>query len=261
MEKSNEARLLNVEEIDRFANLMAKIGLILVENGAEIYRVEDTLNRMCNACEGITRINLYVTYNMVLFSFRYDGKEYVKLRRVKTYSFELNKISRINDFTRKFVNGQYTIEEGDKIVEEIGYGSFQSLKNYCIFGSIGAAALIFNFGGNYLDFIGTLVAAFFSTLMVFLIGKISFSFFLNNAIAAFTGALLAVLMVEIGLGHNVDIVITGAMIPLLPGVYFTNAIRDFMVGDVFSGIYASFQSLLVAAGMALGAGLVMYLYY
>lgn len=261
MDNIVKTRVLKTEEVNSFANLIAKIGRVLVQNGAEIYRVEDTINRICHACEGISNINIYATYNMIIVSFTYMGKEYVKMRRIRSYSFELNKVSEINDFSRKFVKGEYTIAEGAKIVEEIGYGSFQSLRNYCIYGGIGAAMLIFNFGGNGLDFIGTLISGFFAVLALFKVAETSFSFFFNNVVAAFVGALLAVILVKMGIGSNVEIVITGAMIPLLPGVYFTNAIRDFMVGDLFSGIYASLQSLLVAAGMALGAGIVMYFYY
>ena len=248
-------------EAKELSVLVANIAQVLVQNGAEIYRVEDTSLRICNIYSNINNVNIYATYNMVMISFNYEDEDILTMRRIKSYSFDLNKISKINDFSRKMVNGEFSIADSSKIVDDIGYGKYQSLKNYLIFGSIGGAALIFNFGGGWEDFFITLIAGFAGIFALFKISEISFSFFFNNIAGAFIAALVAVLGIKLGIGTNVDIVITGAMIPLLPGIYFTNAIRDFMSGDVASGIYAVVQSFLVAAGMAIGVAVVLYIYY
>lgn len=261
MENSKEITIKTHKEAKDFSILLVSTAQVLVQNGAEIYRVEDTIARMCGVYKEIKNINIYATYNMVMVSFNYEDEDIITMRRINSYSFDLSKISRINDFSRKFVKGEYGICEGAQIVKDIGYSNYQSLKNYLIFGSLGAAALIFNFGGNWEDFIVTLFAGFAGILVLFKVAEVSFSFFFNNIAGAFSAALVAVVGISLGIGTNVDIVITGAIIPLLPGIYFTNSVRDFMSGDVLSGMYGIMQSILVAAGMALGVSLVLYFYY
>ena len=57
---------------------------------------------------------------------------------------------------------------------------------------------------------------------------------------------------KLGLGTSIDIVVMGSIMPFLPGVSFTNSVRDFLSGEVESGLLALVQSLIIAAGMALG---------
>ncbi|WP_099203695.1 threonine/serine ThrE exporter family protein [Miniphocaeibacter massiliensis] len=258
---NNNLTIRDGKEAKDLSVLVVNVAQVLVQNGAEIYRAEDTATRICSAFSDIKNVNAYATYNIVMVSFNYKDEDIITMRRIKSYSFDLNKVALINNFSRRFVKGEISIIESFGIVHEIGYGKFQKLKNYLLFGSLGSALLIFIFGGNWQDFIVTLFAAFAGIFALFKVAEISFSFFFNNIAGAFAAALVAVLSIKLGIGSNVDIVITGAMIPLLPGIYFTNAVRDFMSGDVSSGLYGLTQSILVAAGMALGVSLVLYFYY
>ena len=257
----NNLVIKNAKEAKDLSILVVNVAQVLVQNGAEVYRAEDTATRICNAFENIKSVNVYATYNMVIVSFNYKNEDIITMRRIKSYSFDLNKVARINDFSRKFVSGKISVEEGYLEVQDIGYGTFQSLRNYLLFGTMGSALLIFMFGGNFGDFIVTLFAAFTGIFALFKVAEISFSFFFNNIAGALVAALVAVLGMKLGVGSNIDIVITGAMIPLLPGIYFTNAARDFMSGDVSSGLHGMTHSILVAAGMALGVSVVLYFYY
>ncbi len=137
----------------------------------------------------------------------------------------------------------------------------EHFSKYVLFGSIGSAMMNFIYGGSIQDFILTLFAAFAGIFIYSKVSDISFSFFFNNIAGAFVAALVAAIGVKLGIGKNIEVVITGAMLPLLPGMSFTNAIRDFMSGDVSSGLYGISQSLLIAAGMALGVSLVLYFHY
>ena len=56
----------------------------------------------------------------------------------------------------------------------------------------------------------------------------------------------------LGFGTSINIVVMGSIMPFLPGVSFTNSVRDFLSGEVQSGLMALVQSLIIASGMALG---------
>lgn len=49
-------------------------------------------------------------------------------------------------------------------------------------------------------------------------------------------------------------VIVGSIMPLLPGVALTNGIRDFISGDLISGVSRVSEALLTAIAIAVGIG-------
>ena len=63
--------------------------------------------------------------------------------------------------------------------------------------------------------------------------------------------------VELGLGRQLDKIIIGAFMGLVPGVAITNFMRDVLAGDLFSGITKLAESLLTATALALGAGIAL----
>ena len=56
----------------------------------------------------------------------------------------------------------------------------------------------------------------------------------------------------IGLAPNPDAVIIGALMILVPGLLFTNAMRDIIYGDTNSGVNRIVQVFLIAIALALG---------
>lgn len=56
-------------------------------------------------------------------------------------------------------------------------------------------------------------------------------------------------------------IVVGALLPLVPGVALTNAVRDFITGDLLSGILRMVEAILVSAALAGGVGLALALYF
>ena len=71
--------------------------------------------------------------------------------------------------------------------------------------------------------------------------------------ASFLMSLAAYGLNAAGLVGNSDTVIIGGMMILVPGLIFTNALRDMIYGDINSGINKVVQVLLIAGAMALGS--------
>ena len=63
----------------------------------------------------------------------------------------------------------------------------------------------------------------------------------------------------LGIG-NLDVILIGAITPLLPGLSFTNAIRDTVMGDLVSGTVRIVETLLIAVAIAAGIGTVLAVY-
>ena len=62
---------------------------------------------------------------------------------------------------------------------------------------------------------------------------------------------------RLGFGHHLDLMSVGALLPLIPGVAFTNSIRDFADEDYIAGSVRLIDTLIVIFSIALGVGLMM----
>ena len=65
---------------------------------------------------------------------------------------------------------------------------------------------------------------------------------------------------EIALGNSFSIIIIGSLMPLVPGVAITNAIRDIMAGDFLSGTSRLVEAILIAVSIAGGAGIALRIF-
>ena len=85
-------------------------------------------------------------------------------------------------------------------------------------------------------------------------GKFGTNQFFKTIFLAFVMTVVANITGVLGMADNTDAVIIGTLMILVPGLLFTNAMRDIIFGDTNSGINRIVQVLLIAAGIALGTG-------
>ena len=91
---------------------------------------------------------------------------------------------------------------------------------------------------------------------------------LSRIMANITGAALVSVvcilahhgMAYAGVGTEISHMIIGAVIPMVPGVAFTNGIRDIADGDYIAGSVRLLDALLVFVCIAMGVGLTFTLY-
>ncbi|MBV4418660.1 threonine/serine exporter family protein [Clostridium tyrobutyricum] len=247
-------------DINRTINIAAYAGKILLESGAEIYRVEETITRICHSC-GILKVDAYVTINVIIISAESNYDKTVSLiKRVKRGSQNLEKISRVNNISRHIKDSGYTLEDIYKKLQKI-----DRLKTYSyklnIFSSGGASGFFcLVFGGNIRDFaisfiIGCLIKLVSSTLSYLQANE-----FFINIICGAIAALIALVSTKLNLSIHTDTVIIGSIMLLVPGVAITNSIRDTIAGDLLSGVLGGVEALLVAVAIAVGTGIVMRLW-
>ena len=74
---------------------------------------------------------------------------------------------------------------------------------------------------------------------------------------AAVSAFAALALTAAGIGQNPDSIIIGALMALVPGIAFTNAMRDIMAGDMVAGISKAAEALLIGAAIALGTALAL----
>ena len=95
---------------ERLLKSVSKAGRILLESGAEIYRVEETINRVLN-CLQVEEGSAFVTPSGIFVSFISDGKTYSKVVRVTSSSLNLTRINEVNQASRDICNGLISLDE------------------------------------------------------------------------------------------------------------------------------------------------------
>ena len=250
----------NKSKAQELADLSVNVGKYLLASGAEVYRVEDTVYRMCYSCKGIKQIDVFATSNIVMLSFLHFNENIIAMKRVKTKDTNLKRVELINSFSRRFVSEEISIEEGIKETNRILEDSKPNINLEFLGGGISAAAFCLMTGGSVIEGLLAFIASFIALYFGKVVGKYHYSFFIKIAFSSFIMAFIAFTVSIIGIKIDPNNVVVGAIMPLLPGGAITNAVRDLMSGDVLSGLSGLSDAVLTAAGIAIGVGGALYLF-
>ncbi len=101
--------------------LAIRAGEIMMKNGAEIYRVEEVITRICHAC-GVPYVEVFATPTGIFASIGTggaDGETETYIKSISSRTTDLNKISRVNSFSRRFTTTDLSVEDGMKELTEI----------------------------------------------------------------------------------------------------------------------------------------------
>ncbi len=230
-------------------------GKLLMQNGAETYRAEDTMLRMATS-QGYTEAESFVTTTGILFSTGFGRPP--KIVSITSRSIDLDKISRINDVSRKLTANVITLEEAYRTLQNIEQSNF-GLSNVwqILFAAIASGSYVILFQGTAFDMPAAAVAGGFGYMMFLVIHKITRVKFFAEFMASIVVGLAAVLAVKTGQGMEVNKIIIGAVMPLVPGVLIANAVRDIMAGHYVSGMSKGVEGSLTA--FAIGSGIAIVL--
>ena len=228
------------------------IGEDMLKSGAEIHRVEDSIKRIITAL-GAKRVDAFIVLSCIIITvFDENGESYTQTRQIKNIDTNIEKLHKLNNLSRKICSQNLTLEE---IKEE--YKKISNTKNYnnvlkCFSYSLVSSFFAIFFGGNLNDFI----TAFFVGAIIGLVGILCDRLFVNRIFVKFTTSFLASVLAYLALIleaiASVDMVMIGVVMTLIPGVGFTNAIRDLFVGDSISGLLRTIEAVLFALSIAAG---------
>ena len=230
------------QEILEFA---LEAGRVLLANGGEIFRVQETMQRIA-ASYGAQEFHVYVLTNGLFASLKGDGETFSgEVRSVNVTNIHLKRIVAVNELSRAIERGGVPLDE-----------AFRSLR--AIEKMPGFAYL---YGGTPLDALAALLAGFaLEPLRIFLARRGTNRFIENLLSAAWVAAVSVAavqLMNQLGAACSIDKVIIGGIIPLVPGIALTNGVRDIAGCDYLSGTIRGIEALLIGAAIALGVGFVL----
>lgn len=234
-----------------------QMGQLLLENGAEISRVQETMERVARAY-GIQGFDVYVLTNSIFATATQDGVSHsTTFRYVPGTTVHLGRIMAVNQLSREIAEGLCTPEEAFARLDGIRGIPYSPLPARVLCCAVGSAAFSFLFGGGWVDSVVAFFCGIVLELYLDFAGRKGLSKFLTNLSSSALVTLFGAAFFLMGLGHNMDKIIIGSIIRLVPGVALTNSIRDFFSGDYLSGAIRMLDAFLVGGCIAVGVGFVI----
>lgn len=256
----NNSIVKSKEEAKKLLILATLAGQIMLKSGAETYRVEDTITRICKSKNNIKFAEAFVIPTGIFISMEYEDNLMSYIKRIKSISIDLNKIDMVNEFSRRFVSENLNINESFSDLKEINksIGYKKVTKN--LFGAFACGFFTLLFKGSLGDALGSFLSSFVALSILSKFLKYKLTFFLNNIIGSIIMSILSIIFLKINLGQSLDIMIIGSIMCLVPGVSITNAVRDTMSGDYLSGLSIGMEAVFSALSIALGVGIILSIY-
>jgi uncharacterized membrane protein YjjP (DUF1212 family) len=233
-------------------------GKIMLQSGGETYRVEDTMMRMA-AAFGIEQSHSYVTPTGIIFSA--EGKEETtktKLIRISERSTDLKKVALVNSISRRISSGEINLQESLHLLKELDslHATFPFMVQVAAAASSSGCFMIM-FNGQWNDFIPAMLSGGLGYLSFVYFHRFVPIKFFSEFLASFIIGFLSFIFVKMGVGHQLDKIIIGSVMTLVPGLLVTNAIRDLMAGHLVSGLSKGAEAFLTA--FAIGSGIAFVL--
>lgn len=232
-----------------------KAARILLQSGSEAYRVEDTVNRIM-ASFGITAPQTYVTPTGIIMSGEDEkGQPMSLVQRINGIDVDLEKISMVNDLSRRITLHEMSIQEFDLALDQILRRPHYPLWLVLVGTSLISASFTIMFGGNLTEAALALLAGPIVYLFKRLTEILRLNPFLQNSVGGFIAVVIGGIGRMLGISDSFTFMVIGTIMLLVPGIAITNAIRDTFMGDYLSGTGRIVNSIVTAGGIAFGTGL------
>ena len=241
--------------------IILKAGKILLSSGAEISRTEDTMNYIARAMN-FKYLEAYVS-NRGIFATakKADRTEITRICNVPEVDINLSKIESVNALSRRITQKNITIEEIESELNQIDtmsdYSFFWRLVAY----TLGASGFSYAIGSSITDSIIAGIIGLILGVYMCTIKRILSSDVLITILGSILIALLGNLFIHFELGSNLSVILLGAMIDIVPGVPFVNAIREYSQNNYNTGITLMMGALLTCISMAVGVAVVQSLLF
>lgn len=236
-------------------------GRIILENGGETYRAEDTVLHMAHALH-LNEADVFAVPSGLFISFTDEnGERKTSVSRVYLKGTHLARVDRVNQLSRKLSSGDLDPDElikelkkAEKIGDELAWW-YAPLTAF--FSAAGFAVM---FGGGPVDMlIGGFCAALTQIVPCLFRGRDA-----AGMVGTMAGGILCALIplwfqACTGLGAP-EAIIAAAIMPLVPGLSMTNAVQDVIRGDMVSGVAHCARAIMIAVMVAGGAVVGTHLY-
>lgn len=243
--------MVETENTTEVLEVASIAGHILLENGAEISRVEDTMERIASHY-GVDSGHFFVLSNGIFTTGslgRYANVEFIPIRGI-----QLSKVVEVNKLSYEIAAGKHTLSQTRERLEAIRAAPPKPAWEQILGSAFGAAGFCAVFGGGFMDCAADFaIGALLYVFCLFVSG--SLSKIVGGICKALVATVLCLVSFRLGFGESLSNIIIGAVMPLIPGVPFVNGVRDLANSDYIAGLTRLTDAMLGFICIALGVSI------
>ena len=233
--------------INDIINISLQAGVLVLENGGETYRAEETCTKIAKSL-GAHDASCFVTPTVIIITITAKNHKIITAtKRIKNINVNLQKISQINKLALKLESQGTNINilQIGKELEQIKNAPNHRKFMLILMAGLSAFFFSFMFGGSVKE-----------SITAFFIGMIlRIELIINGAIIS----ILCALVILLGLVPATITVMTAVLMQVVPGMAIVNAIRDLIAGDLIAGTARVMDAFMIAAGLSVGSVCGVYL--
>lgn len=246
----------------RVLDAAMEAGHILLENGAEIARVEETMERIC-AHYGVTSGEFFVLSNGIFTTAGHTtDTAFARVQHIPVKGARIDKVVAVNQLSREIAAGMHedisAVEQQLKSINSMrGFGFWPQV----LASGVGSCFFCVLFGGGVIDCLTAFITGLILYIFVLKISIPHLSKIVGNILGGMMVVLFALMFHHLGFGIDLSHMISGAIMPLVPGIAFVNGIRDIAGGDYIAGAVRLLDALLIFLSIAVGVGVMFMIYH
>ena len=235
------------DEAEQYLYYAMTIGEQLLCCGAEVGRVEDTIRRICLAY-GASRADVFsITSSIVTTIY---GEDFGIC--TQGMANDLGRLDDLNQLSRFICEFRPKPEEIQRRLDVIRNKKGYSFRTQILIYAVISGSFSVFFGGDLNDMIASALIGIALKLFEAFVKRGALNSLLTVLLCCGAGGVLSNLTVLIGLGHHADLISIGNIMLLIPGIAFTNSLRDMFSGDTITGLIRCMESILLALVVGLG---------
>lgn len=242
---------------DELITLTTDVGCLLLTNGAEIYRVEESMQRIFRAY-GVKNGEVFAIPTCINVTITTpEGRPVTLIKRILTRGTNLDKVERGNDLCRRICRSTPEFKAIRRELAVIEHRPVYGLGFQILAFALVAFAFTLFYGGSFADGVCAMFCGAVIKVICHNMNRFHANSFFVNIIASFAAAAIALIAAQFNVTLSTDKIIIGALMNLVPGIAITSFMRDIIAGDLMAGIIRLTESVLVATAIAIGAGIAL----
>ncbi len=246
----------------RVLDAAMQAGHILLQNGAEIARVEETMEKICTHYSVETGEFFVLSNGIFTTAGHTTDKTYARVQHIPVKGARLDKVVAVNQLSREIVQGQYpNIADVEARLEQINAMPSDGMWTQVLASGVGSGFFCVLAGGGVAECTAAFIAGFLLFIYVLKVSAPHLSKIVGNILGGMLVVLISLACHHVFPSLNLSAMISGTIMPLVPGVAFTNGIRDIANSDYISGIVRMLDAILVFLCIAIGVGVAFSFYH
>ena len=235
------------------------IGEAMLQSGAENFRLEDSLYRMCKSY-GFTRYDVFVIPSNIQITVETpEGDIITQIRHIESTDINFDRLDYLNNLSRYVCQNKPDEKKlREKYLEVMNREEQHPAVKYFA-GVMGGTGFAVFFGCGFMDAIVAVIVSLMIVAVGEWLSKRESNLMVYNMILSFLSEVIIILLVRLGIGSHAEWIMIGIVMLLISGLGVTNGIRDLLQRDFISGSLNIMNAFLGAAGIAFGIALAMLL--